>query len=72
MTRYEFARLIAKTFKKDEELVQRSSVIFPSDEKKESNSFSFKMDTYNVETFLNLKMPSVEESLQLTYKRLSV
>ncbi len=72
ITRYEFARLIAKTFKKDEELVQRSSVSFPNDEKKGNNGFSFKMDTYNAETFLNLKMPSIEESLQLTYKRLSV
>lgn len=72
ITRYEFARLIAKTFKNDEELVQRSSVSFPNDEKKGSTGFSFKMDTYNAETFLSLKMPSIEESLQLTYKRLSV
>lgn len=72
LTRYEFARMIARTFKKNEELVQKSSVNFPANDKKGSNVFSFKMDTSNAETFLNVTMPSVEESLHLTFKRLSV
>jgi dTDP-4-dehydrorhamnose reductase len=75
-TRFEFARLITKIFKKDENLIQRSSVPFPVESAKMSNksqagAFFFKTDTFNVEDFLGLTMPSIEESLQLTYKRLS-
>lgn len=78
LTRYDFARLIAKTFKKDENLIQRTSIPFPVDTnnlkvgtKAPASQYFFKMDTFNVEEFLGLKMPSVEESLQLTYKRLT-
>ena len=78
MTRFEFARLIAKTFKKDENLIQRSSIPFPSEagnskigSKASTGMAFFRMDTFNVEDYLELKMPSVEESLQVTLKRLS-
>lgn len=76
MTRYEFARLMAKIFKKDENIIQRSSVPFPADAQKMSNKMTpgqyfFMTDTFNVQDFLGLQMPSVEESLQLTFKRLS-
>lgn len=77
VTRYDFARLLARTFKKDENLIQRTSIPFPIDttnlrmgNKAPVSQYFFKMDTLNVEGFLGLKMPSVEESLQLTYKRL--
>lgn len=77
LTRYEFARLIAKTFKKDENLIQRTSVGLPIEtsgkmaSKAPAGNYYFRMDTFNAEDFLGLKMPSVEESLQLTHKRLS-
>lgn len=76
MTRYEFAKLMTKIFKKDENLIQRSTVPFPGDSSKMSSKavagqYYFKTDTFNVEDFLGLTMPSVEESLQLTFKRLS-
>lgn len=72
MTRYEFALLYAKTFKKDEALVQRVTGKFPADKNKDENqSYFYRLDTSNIEEFLNAKMPKIEESLQLTYKRLS-
>jgi dTDP-4-dehydrorhamnose reductase len=78
LTRYEFARLIAKTFKKDENLIQRTTFPFPDDSnnskmgnKTPVNQYYFRMDTFNVQDFLGPEMPTVEESLQLTFKRLS-
>jgi dTDP-4-dehydrorhamnose reductase len=72
MTRYEFAMLYAKIFKKDEGLIQRVNGKFPADKNKgENQSYFFRLDTSNIEEFLNSKMPKIEESLQLTYKRLS-
>lgn len=72
MTRYEFALLYAKIFKKDEGLIQRMNGNFPVDKKKdELSNFYYRLDTANIEEFLNAKMPRIEDSLQLTYKRLS-
>lgn len=74
MTRYEFARLYAKIFKKDEGLLERSFGRFPVEKSKtdeDISNFYFRLDTSNVEEFLGVKMPTVEESLQLTYKRLA-
>jgi dTDP-4-dehydrorhamnose reductase len=78
ITRYEFARLIAKVFKKDENLIQRTSTPFPAESgnskigsKASTGMAFFRMDTFNVENYLELKMPSVEESLQVTLSRLS-
>lgn len=78
ITRYEFARLIAKTFKKDENLIQRSTMTFPVETgnskiggKNASGEYFFRLDTFNAEDALGLKLPSIEESLQLTHKRLS-
>jgi dTDP-4-dehydrorhamnose reductase len=72
MTRYEFALLYAKIFKKDEGLVQRITGKFPVDKNKDDNqSYYYRLDTSNIEEFLNAKMPKIEDSLQLTYKRLS-
>lgn len=77
MTRYEFARLMAKIFKKDENFVQKATVSFPTEinsrmgNKNASGLYYFKTDTFNVEEFLGVKMPSIEDSLQLTHKRLS-
>jgi dTDP-4-dehydrorhamnose reductase len=78
LSRYDFARLLAKQFHKDETLIQRISGTFPIEKSntrmgnKISSNYYFKMDTFNAEEFLGLTFPSVEESLQLTFKRLSV
>jgi dTDP-4-dehydrorhamnose reductase len=74
MTRYDFAKLYAKIFKKDPALIQRVNGHFPVDKNKvdeENSSLYYRLDTSNIEEFLNTKMPSIEESLILTNKRLA-
>ena len=75
MTRYEFAKLYAKIFKKDEGLIQKTTGLFPAETPKNSNkaqtSHHFRMDTANIEEILGVQMPKIEESLMLTYKRLN-
>jgi dTDP-4-dehydrorhamnose reductase len=73
MTRYEFAKLYAKIFKKDETLIQKTSGKFPADKNNngENSNYYYRLDTSNIEEFLNTKMPKIEESLSLTRKRLS-
>jgi dTDP-4-dehydrorhamnose reductase len=74
MTRYEFAKLYAKIFKKDEALIQRASIKFPVDKNKnndENSNYYYRLDTSNIEEFLNTKMPRIEDSLMMTYKRLN-
>ncbi|WP_408098519.1 SDR family oxidoreductase [Peredibacter sp. HCB2-198] len=74
MTRYEFAKLYAKIFKKDEGLIQKTVGLFPADTKngnKVQTSHHFRMDTSNIEEILGVQMPKIEESLMLTYKRLN-
>ncbi len=70
MTRYEFAKLYAAKFKKDESLIQKGNGNFPSEPKSDSSSYKFQLATTNVEDFLNLQMPTIEESLDFTHKRL--
>jgi dTDP-4-dehydrorhamnose reductase len=73
MTRYEFAKLYAKIFKKDADLIQKSTGSFPVDRNKQGTpTFHFCLGTSNIEEFLNTNMPNVEESLLHTYKRFSV
>lgn len=72
MTRFEFAQLYAKTFRKDSGLLIRSGGKFPAEKNKSSGDNGqhyYRLDTANIEEFLNTKMPRVEESLMLTYKR---
>ncbi len=72
LTRYEFAKLYARAFRRDEGLVQRVSGRFPVDRNKapEGSTFYFKLASANLEEFLGTQMPTIEESLALTHKRL--
>jgi dTDP-4-dehydrorhamnose reductase len=71
MTRYDFALMYAKIFKKDQSIVHSTNGKFPVEKKKdESKSYFYRLDTSNIEELLNKKMPNIEESLQYTYKRL--
>lgn len=80
MTRYEFAKLYAKIFKEDENLIRPTSGNFPVDtdskkigtQKVVSRNYYFKMDTSNLEEVLGVEMPKIEDSLNLTFKRLSL
>jgi dTDP-4-dehydrorhamnose reductase len=74
LTRYQFARIYARIFKKDEGLIQKGSGLFPVDKNKkrdEINSFYYRLDTSNIEEYLNTKMLTIEDSLSLSYKRLN-
>lgn len=74
MTRYEFAKLYAKIFKKNEGLIQRVNVkiqVHKNKSNDENENYYYRLDTSNIEGFLNTKMPRVEDSLKLTYKRLN-
>ena len=73
MTRYSFAKSYAKIFRKDQSLIQRANSKFPIDKKNnnaENSNYYYRLDTTNLQEFLNIKMPSIEESLTVTYKRL--
>lgn len=75
MTRYEFAKLYARIFKKDQNFLQATSGTFPLDNGRRSNTdknknLSFKMDTSNIEDLLQKTMPKIEDSLNVTAKRL--
>jgi dTDP-4-dehydrorhamnose reductase len=71
MTRYEFARTYAKVFHKDEGSIQRVTSEFPlKDGPTTQGKLSYKLDCSNIEQFMGLTLPSVEESLQITYQRM--
>lgn len=80
MNRYEFAKSYARIFKKDEALIQKVSGTFPVDSgknlrgkngSKEGQTYYFRMDTANIEEFLGVSMPQIEESLTSTLHRLN-
>jgi dTDP-4-dehydrorhamnose reductase len=76
MSRYEFARLYCKLFKRDENLVARGQWPFQLDENQARIGRPvakprFHMDVSNAEQFFNMRFPSVEESLTATRKRLA-
>ncbi len=74
LTRYDFARLYARIFKKDEALIQKISGVFPLDGKKvkdvDPSSLYYQLDVTNLQNFLSIELPTVEESLLHTQKRL--
>ncbi len=75
MSRYDFARLYCQTFGKDENLIVRAQWPLPLDNSqfrsKALEKYNFRMDTKNAEEFFTLRMPTVEESLKATKKRLA-
>jgi dTDP-4-dehydrorhamnose reductase len=75
MTRFQFAQAMAKIFHKDINLVQKGGHTFPVDfnntKNKMASHYYFKMSTNNIEEFLGTKMPTIEESLLYTSKRLA-
>lgn len=74
LTMYEFSQTYAKVFQVDRDRFSRGRWPFPlsssvhSVGKGEEKSY-FHLDTENIEGFLNIEFPTVEESLSLTYER---
>jgi len=74
VTHYEFAKLYCKTFNESDLNIERGRWFFPLMETARDIDLSkdlwFRLDVMNIESFLTVKMPTVLESLQFTYKRL--
>lgn len=75
MTRYEFAVQFAKKFKQNDALVTKYNWEYPFDAKNVSayrtdGDLYFRLNTANLESILNYKMPTIEQSLDFTYSRL--
>jgi dTDP-4-dehydrorhamnose reductase len=62
-------------FGKDENLIVRAQWPMPLDNSqyrsKALEKYNFRMDTKNAEEFFSLRMPTIEESLKATKKRLA-
>jgi dTDP-4-dehydrorhamnose reductase len=77
MTRFSFAKTYANIFKKDQDLAQPTTGTFPVDvnlkkvqTKVASSHHYFRMEIINLEDVHGVKVPTIEESLRLTYQRL--
>lgn len=74
LTYYEFAKEYCKIFSDNDMNVEKGRWLFPVNEAARdidlSKDFWFRLDVTNIESFLNIKMPTVIESLGFTYKRL--
>ena len=75
-TTYEFATAVAKINGFDEQLVNKGRVSYPMIKDIETkfddgHEQKYSLETANIEGYLNLKMPTVEESLHLTRDRFS-
>ncbi len=72
LTRFEFANLYAEKFNLDPDFIKKSWVDLPliSDKTKSKNKkFNFNLSTKNLENYLNITFPTIEESLDFTFKR---
>lgn len=73
MTNFEFAKCYAEIFGESDGLINKGKWFFPILKSVTLNRASehhfFKMDILNIEGVLRLKLPTIRESLQFTYKR---
>ncbi|OFZ14384.1 MAG: hypothetical protein A2X86_05940 [Bdellovibrionales bacterium GWA2_49_15] len=72
MSIYDFGHLYASIFDENVSLLGKGRFNFPriSSVSNTGDEKSFKMDISNAEGFLNLKLPSIQDSLKLTFHRL--
>ena len=70
MTTFGFAQKYADVFKVSRAFFEPSTDTFPQETKAGSN-LSFKMDISNTESRIGIMMPTIEETLEFTYKRLN-
>jgi dTDP-4-dehydrorhamnose reductase len=72
---YDFAQNYCRIFGDSSDLVSRGKWHFPinSDQshRAPTENFSYRMDLSNIEGFLNIKMPTIEESLSYSFKRMN-
>lgn len=75
ITFYDFALTYAKVFKTDKSLIKKLNWEFPQMEssmieQRMDDNFYYKIDVANLEAALGIEMPTVEQSLELSYKNL--
>ena len=72
MTLFDFAKLYAKIFKEEESLISSGKLRFPVTKdftsSEEDVDHYYHIDNINLEGFLDLNMPTVEQSLDFTLK----
>lgn len=73
MTHFEFAKLYCDVFNESDGLISKGKWIFPiakgaNIERLEEHLY-YKLDVLNVEGLLKIKMPSISESIDFTFKR---
>ena len=70
---YDFSKMYTKVFGESETMLSKTKWTMPflkgSVHTSVSAELSYQMDVSNLEGFLRLKMPTIEESLQFTFKR---
>lgn len=70
LTHYEFAKIYCEIFGESDGLIGKGKWPIPTLKGTQSiESPSFKLDVINIEGVLKIKMPTVRESLEFTYKR---
>ena len=75
MTHYDFSRLYAEIFLQSPHLINQNSWSFPLIEKfgnkasQGEDNFFYSLDLSNIEGFLNLQLPMIRDSLELTFSR---
>jgi dTDP-4-dehydrorhamnose reductase len=73
MTYYEFSKLYCEIFNESDGLINVGKWHFPiakgANIEKREEHLRFKLDILNIEGLLKIKMPTIRESLEFTYKR---
>lgn len=73
MTYYEFAKLYCEVFNESDGLVNVGKWHFPiakgANTEKLEEHLRYKLDVLNIESLLKIKMPTIKESMEFTYKR---
>jgi dTDP-4-dehydrorhamnose reductase len=75
MTLHEFGKVYAEIFEEEDSLISSGKLRFPVTKdystKADEVDHIYHIDNVNLEGFLDLKMPSIRESLMFTYKNLN-
>ena len=73
-TLYDFSKFYAKSFNISPDIFSKGRWAFPLNQGQSTtpveNKLYFSLDTANLEGFLNINLPSIEESLAFTFERL--
>lgn len=73
MSYYDFAKMYCRIFHEPEDLIVKGKWPYPillnQAAVTRSDDLNFKLDLSNIESFLNISLPTIEESLTMTLKR---